>query len=197
MTEAGERRPHRGGAGGQRRVRCGAVIRCEPGAGQVAVTKAPQFTRLPFGQLPVIIPDRLAKVRERSCHVRPGVHDPVKMWTVRLAAGEDGLARRRQALGLLPPVRVGGNPGHFDSLILRKVLERGARIHVSFRFPWIVQDMLAGRDKALVLLKHPDQGRPCLGRDIRVLRKRPDARDHVHVALGVEWMGCRLAGRLR
>ena len=100
--------------------------------------------------------------------------------------GEEGLDRGRQALGLLPPVRVGGNPGHLDFLIRRNVLERGARIHVPFRFAWIAQDMFARRDKALVILKHLDHGRPLLGRDIRILRKRLDARDHVHVARGVE-----------
>ena len=75
-------------------------------------------------------------------------------------AGEDGLARRRQALGLLPPVRVGRNPGHLDFLIRRNVLERGARIHLPFNFARIVQDMFAGREIALVVLKHLDQGRP-------------------------------------
>ena len=54
------------------------------------------------------------------------VHDPVKMGAIGFLAGEDGLARRRQALGLLPPVRVGRNPGQLDFPILRNVLE-GAR----------------------------------------------------------------------
>ena len=90
----------------------------------------------------------------------PGFHDPVKMGAIGFLAGEDGLARRRQALGLLPPVRVGRNPGQLDFLIRRNVLERGACIHVPLRFAWIVQDMFAGREIALVILKHLDQGRP-------------------------------------
>ena len=126
----------------------------------MAESQAPQLARLPFGQLLVALPDRLAKVRERPYHVRPGVHDPVKMGAMGFLAGEDGLARRRQALGLLPPVRVGRNPGQLDFPIRRNVLKRGACINVPFRFAWIVQDMFAGREVVLVILKHLDQGRP-------------------------------------
>ena len=75
-------------------------------------------------------------------------------------AGEDGLAGRHEALGLLPPLRVGRNTGQLNFPILRNALERGARIHVPFCFAWIVQDMFAGREVALVILKDPDQGRP-------------------------------------
>ena len=121
--------------------------------------QAPQLARLPFGQFLVIIPDHLAKRRERSLHAFLAVHDPVKMGAIGFLAGEDGLARRRQALGLLPPVRVGRNPGQPDFLIRRDVLERGARIHAPFRFAWIVQDMFAGREITLVIFKHLDQGR--------------------------------------
>ena len=142
------------------RVYRSRLIQCEPGTDPVAVSQAPQLARLPFGQLLVIIPDRLAKRRERPYHVGPGFHDPVKMGAICFLAGEDGLARRRQALGLLPPVRVGQNPGQLDFPIRRNVLERGACIHVPFRFAWIVQDMLAGREIALVVLKDLDQGRP-------------------------------------
>ena len=82
------------------------------------------------------------------------------MGAIGFLAGEDGLAGRRQALGLLPPVRVGRNPGQLDFLIRRNVLERGARIHLPLRFAWIVQDMFTGREIALVVLKHLDQGCP-------------------------------------
>ena len=82
------------------------------------------------------------------------------MGAICFLAGEDGLARRRQALGLLPPVRVGRNPGQLDFPIRCNVLKRGACIHVPFRFAWIVQDMFAGREVALVILKDLDQGRP-------------------------------------
>ena len=126
----------------------------------MAVLQAPQLARLPFDQLLVIIPDRLAKRRERPYHVRPGLHEPVKMGAIGFLAGEDGLAGRRQALGLLPPVRVGRNPGQLGFLIRRSVLERGACIHVPLRFARIVQDMFAGREIALVVFKHLDQGRP-------------------------------------
>ena len=82
------------------------------------------------------------------------------MGAIGFLAGEDGLARRRQALGLLPPIRVGRNPGQLDFPIRRNVLKRGACINVPFRFAWIVQDMFAGREVVLVILKHLDQGRP-------------------------------------
>ena len=39
------------------------------------------------------------------------------------------------------------------------VLEGGACIHMPLRFVWIVQDMFAGREIALVILKDLDQGR--------------------------------------
>ena len=120
---------------------------------------APQLARLPFDQLLVILPDHLAKRRERPYHEGPGFHEPVKMGAIGFLAGEDGLARSREAFGLLPPVRVGRNPGQLDFLILRNVLERGACIHVPFRFARIVQDMFAGREIALVILKNLDQGR--------------------------------------
>ena len=45
-------------------------------------------------------------------------------------------------------------------LIRRNVLERGARIHLPFHFAWIVQDMFTGREIALVVFKHLDQGCP-------------------------------------
>ena len=89
-----------------------------------------------------------------------GFHDPVKMGAIGFLAGEDGLARRRQALGLLPPVRVGRNPGQLGFLIRRNVVERGACIHLPLRFAWILQDLFAGREIVLVILKHLDQGRP-------------------------------------
>ena len=161
VAEAGERRPHRRGAAGHspRRVQRGAVIQCEPGTDPVAVLQASQLAHLPFGQFLVIIQDHFAKPRECPFHVFPAVHDPVKMGTICALAGADGLARRRQALGLLPPVRVGRNPGQLDLLIRRNVLERGACIHLPFHFTRIVQDMLAGREIALVVLKDLDQGR--------------------------------------
>ena len=47
---------------GPSRVHRGRLIQCEPGTDPVAVLQAPQLARLPFGQLRVIFPDRLAKV---------------------------------------------------------------------------------------------------------------------------------------
>ena len=52
------------------------------------------------------------------------------------------------------------SPGQLDYLIRHNVRERGARIHLPLRFARMVQDMFAGRKIALVILKHPDQGRP-------------------------------------
>ena len=54
---------------------------------------------------------------------------------------------------------VGRNPGRLDFPIRRNVRERGACIHMPFRFARIVQDMFAGREIALVILKDLDQGR--------------------------------------
>ena len=157
-----ECRLHRRGAAGHgpSRVHRGRLIQRESGTDPVAILQAPQLARLPFGQLLVILPDRIEKLRERPFHARLGVHEPVKMGAICFLAGEDGLARRREALGLLPPVRVGRNPGQLGFPIRRNVLERGARIHVPFRFAWIVQDMFAGREIALVILKDLDQGCP-------------------------------------
>ena len=126
----------------------------------MAILQAPQRARLPFGQLLVIIPDRLAKRRERPYHECPRLDDAVKMGAIGFLAGEDDLARRPEVFGLLPPVRVGPNPGQLDFSITRNVLEGCARIHVPFRFAWIVQNMFSGREIALVILKHLDQGRP-------------------------------------
>ena len=160
-AEAGERSSHRLGADSPDLPRIWRTVnRRKPGTDPVVVLQAPQLARLPFGQFLVINPDHLAKRRERPYHERPGFHDPVKMGAICSLAGEDGLARRRQALGLLPPVRVGRNPRQLEFLIHRNVLERGARIHLSLSFAWIVQDMFAGREIALVILKDLDQGRP-------------------------------------
>ncbi len=60
------------------------------------------------------------------------------------------------------------------------------RVHVPFGGVKIVLDMLPRREIPLVIFERLDHGRPCPGRDIRVLRQRLDARDHVRVALGVE-----------
>ena len=60
------------------------------------------------------------------------------------------------------------------------------RVHVPFGGVKIVLDVLPRREIPLVIFERLDYRRPCLGRDIRVLRQRPDARDHVRVSLGVE-----------
>ena len=150
----------RGAGHGPSLVHCGRLIQSKPGTDPVAVLQAPQLARLPFGQLLVILPDHLAKRREPPYHVGPGVHEPVKMGAICFLAGEDGLARRREALGLLPPVRVGRNPGQLGFLIRRNVSERSARIHVPLYFARIIQNMFAGREIALVVLKHLDQRCP-------------------------------------
>ena len=75
------------------------------------------LTRLPFGQFFVINPDSLPKRRERPCHVSPGRDEPVKMGAMGFLTGEYGLARRHEALGLMPPVRVGRNPGQLGFMI--------------------------------------------------------------------------------
>ena len=126
----------------------------------MTVSQVSNLTLLPFGQFLVINSDHLAKRRERPYHVGLGFHEPVKMGAIGSLAGEDGLARCRQALGLLPPVRVGRNPCQLVFQIRRYVSERSARIHLPLCFARIVQDMFAGREIALVVLKHPDQGCP-------------------------------------
>ena len=137
-----------------------SVIRCEPGTGQVAESQPSQLSGSPFGQFLVIIPDRLAKLRERSYHVHPGIHDPVEMGAIGFLAGEDGLAPPPS--GARPPAANPGRPAPRSARfpIRRNVLEGGACIHVPFRFAWKAQDMFAGREVALVIFQHLDQGRP-------------------------------------
>ena len=60
------------------------------------------------------------------------------------------------------------------------------RVHVPFGGCKTVLDVPARREIPLVIFERLDHRRPCLGRDIRVLRQRLDARDHVRVTLGVE-----------
>ena len=82
-AETGERRLHRRGAGhGPSLVHRGRLIQCKPGTDPVAVLQAPQVALLPFDQLLVILPDHLAKIRERPYHLGPGVHEPVKMGAI-------------------------------------------------------------------------------------------------------------------
>ena len=159
-AEAGERSSHRLGADSPDLPRIWRTVnRRKPGTDPVAVLQVPQLARLPFGQLLVVLPDRLAK-RPRapvSCAILASTI--LSRWAPYVSLLERMVfARRRQALGLLPPIRVGRHPGQLEFLIIRNVLERGACIHVPFRFAWKAQDMFAGREVALVILKDLDQG---------------------------------------
>ena len=105
----GERRPRMLGAESTGLPRIWRTVnRRKPGTDPVAVLQAPQLARLPFGQFLVIIPDRLAKRRERPCHVGPGFHEPIKMGAIGFLAGEDGLAGPPS--GARPPAASPGRP---------------------------------------------------------------------------------------
>ena len=60
------------------------------------------------------------------------------------------------------------------------------RVHVPFGGVKIVLDIFPRREVPLVIFERLEHGRPCPGRDIRVLRQGLDARDHGRVSLGVE-----------
>ena len=108
------------------------------------------------------------------------------MDAIPLAVCEDGLGRCRQAVRFLSPAGVIRYLNDRNSEAVGDALEGSMPAHVPFGSVKTVLDILPRREIPLVIFERLDHRRPFLGRDIRVLRKRLDARDHVHVALGVE-----------
>ena len=108
------------------------------------------------------------------------------MDAIRLAVREDGLGRFRQTVRFLPPAQVIRYLNDPNAEAIGDALEGSMRVHVPFGGVKIVLDVLARREIPLVFFECLNHRRPCLGRDIRVLRQRLNTWDHVHVALGVE-----------
>ena len=65
-------------------------------------------------------------------------------------------------------------------------LEGSMRVHVPYGGVKIALNVFPRREIPLVIFERLDHRRPCLGRDIPVLRQRLDARDHVRVSFGIE-----------
>ena len=108
------------------------------------------------------------------------------MGTVGLHVRENGLARRCQAAGLPPPVRIIRNLGHFHVELFGQAFHGVVFFYVPVHLVQVVLDMFARREITLVILQNLDHGRPCYGRDIRVLCEGLDARDHVRIPAGVK-----------
>ena len=149
---------------------------------------------LTFGQLLVVRPDRLAKLREPPLHARPAARDVGEMGAVGRRVGEDVLAHRRQALGFLSPVRVLRRLGDRHIEIAGRVFEKVAPVHVPFDGGKPILDLLSCRDMELVSLDLLDQGRPCIVRDVRIFREPLEPRDQAGVAPGIEQQGAALPG---
>ena len=108
------------------------------------------------------------------------------MGSIHLAVREDGLGRCRQTVRFLSPAQVIRYLNDPNAEAIGDALEGSMRVHVPFGGVKKVLDILPRREVPLVIFERLDHGRPCLGRDIRVLRQRLNARDHVRVSLGVE-----------
>ena len=121
-------------------------------------------------------PDRLAKVRERPIQACIADRDVIEMHTVGLFIREDSLTRRRQAIRFLSPIRMIRYLGDRNIEALRRALKGGVIAHVPFGRIKIVRDVFPRREIPLVIFERPDQGRPCLGQDIPVIRERLHAR---------------------
>ena len=108
------------------------------------------------------------------------------MEAIHLAVREDGLGRCRQTVRFLSPAQVIRYLTDRNAEAVGDALEGSMRVHVPFGGVKIVLDMLPRREIPLVIFERFDHQRPCLGRDIRVLRQRLDTRDHVRVSFGIE-----------
>ena len=94
--------------------------------------------------------------------------------------------RRRQAVVLPSPVGIIRNLGHFHVELFGQAFHGVVFFYVPVHLVQVVLDMFARREIMLVILQNLHHGRPCYGRDIRVLCEGPDARDHFRIPLGVE-----------
>ena len=108
------------------------------------------------------------------------------MDAIRLAVHEDGLGRCHQTVRFLSPARVIRYLNDRNAEAGGDAVEGSMRAHVPFGGVKTVLDILPRREIPLVIFERLDHRRPFLGRDIRVLYKRLDARDHVRASLGVE-----------
>ena len=130
-------------------------------------------------------PDRLAKVRERPFQACVADQDVIEMHTVGLFIGEDSLTRRHQAVRFLSPIRMIRYLGDRNIEALRRALKGGVIAPVPFGRVKIVRDVFPRQEIPLVIFERPDHGRPCLGRDIPVIRERLHARHHALSCIGI------------
>ena len=131
-------------------------------------------------------PDRLAKIVDRPSRTLLADDDVVEVGATGLAVREDGPARFHQPLGLASPASVLRRLGDRHVGLGRRVAESVTPLHVPVGTGEEVLDLLPRRELALVILERPDHGLAPCGRDVRVLRERPDARDQLGIAAGVE-----------
>ena len=110
---------------------------------------------------------------------------------------ENGLARRNQAVVLPSPVRVIGNLGHFHVELFGQAFHGVVFFYMPVHLVQVILDMFTRREITLVILQNLHHGRPCYGRDIRVLRQRPGCAGSCPHTPWRKMKGYRLAGRLR
>ena len=103
------------------------------------------------------------------------------MDAIRLIVREDGLGRCHQTVRLLSPAQVIRYLNDRYAEAIGDALEGSMRVHVPYGGVKMVLEVLPRREIPLVISERFDHRRPCLGRDIRVLRQRLDTRDHVRV----------------
>ena len=108
------------------------------------------------------------------------------MGSIPLPVREDGLGRCQQAVRFLSPTQVIRYLNDRNAEAVGDAPEGSMRADVPFGGVKTVLDMLPRREIPLVIFERLDHRRPCLGRDIRVLHQRLDARDHGRVSLGIE-----------
>ena len=144
--------------------------------------------RLPLGQRQrfVVRPDRLRKTGDRGSRTVLAGVDVVEVGATGLAVREDVLAILHQPLGHASPAPIAGQLGDRRVAVDRRVPESATPFHVAAGGGEEVLDLLPCREVAFVILQRPDNGRAAFGRDVRVLRQRPDVRDQLGIAAGVE-----------
>ena len=89
------------------------------------------LARLPRGNLPVVVPDRGAELRERSAHAPLAGGDVVGPGAAGFPLGEDVFPFFNEALRFLPPLHVTGHCGEVDAAVGRRVLQGVAHLHVT------------------------------------------------------------------
>ena len=108
------------------------------------------------------------------------------MDAIPLAVRKDGLGCLHQAVRFLSPAQVIRYLDNPNAEVVGDALDGRMCVHVPFGGVKKILNILARREIPLVIFERFDHQRPCLGRDIPVLRQRLDARDDVGVSFGIE-----------